>query len=135
MHTAARDWFFYIGILLFVIGIYGVLRIGFNSFVLAQYPTDGAIPSNILTPSSYSYGFQRASDCLPYPQSYFDPMTNAARPATTEEKKNEEITTERCLQGIAEDRQRAKTTDMGTAAFFLATGLGLLVATKSKRIA
>lgn len=126
--TASR-WMTFLGLLLFLMGLYGVLRIAHVSMRKVPYPSSGVFPNNILLPNSPS--LSQESQCEPYPQVYYDygpDGKQTPRPATAEELNVAEQNRMRCIAGFNEDRSKQKQRDKNEAAFLIFTGVGLLAA-------
>lgn len=121
-------FFSLLGLLLFLMGLYGVLKIGFNILVLNRYPMDGAIPQNILISDSSAL-YAREIDCISYPQSYYGIDGNSREP-TKEEQLIARQQEERCLKGLEEDKKRLMMADINKSAFLVFLGLGLVFSKK-----
>lgn len=109
-----------LGSVLLLVGIYCGLRIAVNSYIFDRYPTTG-----VLQIASFPMYGQREEDCdYSAPHYSYD---GKPRDATEAEVKIEEMQVEGCLSAIKETRRVAFIQDVGTAAFFLFMGMGVLI--------
>ena len=113
----------FVGLVCLLLGIYASGRIYINSYVLDKYPTNG-----VLRVTSFPTYGQREDDCS-FESPYFS-AEGKMRPATEEELKIEQSQKDRCISSIHATRQQAKIEDIGTAAFFLFLGVGILLSKK-----
>ncbi len=115
------SWITFIGVVLLLIGIYGAVRTGINLSFFEKYPPEGILG----IPWAQPYYPQREQECM-YPHPYYEPDGKTTRPATPEEKENEAISTQICLDGAREARERAKINDLSQSVLFLFLGIGIL---------
>ena len=121
----AHTWIAFIGSVLLLIGIYAGVRTGMNVALFDKYPQNGVLSINFNGTPPY---FQMEKDCS-YPQTYTD-KDGKSRPATVEEKNNEQEQKRLCLEGVKEARNNAKVNDISQSLFFLFLGAGILVTRK-----
>lgn len=119
-------WMFFLGALLFLMGLYGFIRVAHVSLRHVPYPINGVLPATILTPE-ISNNWAHESDCDPYPQLYQD-VNGKPREATQEEISQAQKLTDRCIQGFEEDRAKQKQRDKNESAFLVFVGAGLVFA-------
>ena len=120
----SRDLILILGVIFFIIGLYGLVRVSVNMLALEKYPTSGV----------YSFGFfnaapyyeQRESDCM-YPMVYYKPDNMTTREPTKEEKERDENQQKVCLEGISQSRATSKADDIAQSLLFLFLGGGVLV--------
>lgn len=127
---SVSQWMGFVGFLLVLIGLYGVIRIIHVSVRGVPYPSRGMFPSTIIFPGISTYG-TRESECDAYPQVYYDYGTDGKqtpRPQTQEELDVQQQQAKRCSAGFNEDRSKQKQYDKNQAAFLLFVGTGLLFA-------
>lgn len=117
---------YFLGILLFLMGAYGLLRIAHVSYRSVPYPSAGVMPSNLLFSGSNSLFYGRESDCDPYPSLYYEEDNKTPRDATEDEKILEQKMRERCVQGFNEDRAKTRQYDRNLSAFLVFVGAGLI---------
>ena len=122
-----------IGVLLFLSGFYGAIRIYHITQRGVPYPATGVLPSNLLFDRGPFY-YARESDCKTYPQVYFELDGKTSREATEFEKMAGVQGEERCLQGFNEDRQKQLQYDRNLSAFLIFVGGGLITAVKYWRL-
>lgn len=120
--THSHPWITFIGIVLLLIGIFASVRTLYNTTMLAAYPQSGVLYFNMSGMVPY---YQRASDCIQN-QPYYG-ADGAVRESSAEEKKQQMLTQENCLKGVVDTQAQAKTNDIGTSAFFLFLGVGVLL--------
>lgn len=129
--SRAFGWMSFVGVLLFLMGVYGALRIAHVELRKVPYPSAGVFPPTILTPNQNFSPFGRESECEIVPQVYYDYETNGkmtVRPSTEEEKLIAEKNMQRCIKGFDEDRAKQEQRDKTQAAFLVFVGSGLLFA-------
>lgn len=127
---SAYQWAGFIGIFLFLMGLYGAVRILHISSRAVPYPSRGIFPNTVLLPQN-STVYLRESECDPYPQVYYDyglDGKQTPRPATQEELDTQQQQTSRCINGFEEDRAKQKQYDKNQSAFLIFVGAGLLLA-------
>lgn len=120
------SWMFFIGILLFLMGLYGVIRIIHISVRGVPYPQQGVLPTTILTPAENTFFAGRESDCRQYPQLYFEADVKTPRDLTDAEKRLNEEIMKRCIEGFDEERAKTKQYDRNQSAFLIFVGAGLI---------
>ncbi|TSC90111.1 MAG: hypothetical protein G01um10145_215 [Microgenomates group bacterium Gr01-1014_5] len=126
MSSVSRVMYF-LGILLFLMGTYGSLRIVHVSYREVPYPSAGVMPSTLLFSGSYALTYGgRESDCDPYPMIYYEEDNKTPRDATEEEKTLEQRMQERCVQGFNEERAKTRQYDKNLSAFLVFVGVGLI---------
>lgn len=128
--SSASQWIGFIGIFLFLTGLYGTARILHISSRAVPYPSRGIFPNTILLPQN-STAYLRESECDPYPQVYYDyglDGKQTPRPATQEELDVQQQQTKRCINGFEEDRAKQRQYDKNQSAFLIFVGAGLLLA-------
>lgn len=118
---SSHPWITFIGIVLLLIGIFASVRTLYNTTMMA-YPQSGVLYFNMSGMAPY---YQRASDCIQN-QPYYG-ADGAVRESNAEEKKQQMLTQENCLKGVADAQHQAKTNDIGTSVFFLFLGVGVLL--------
>lgn len=124
--SRAPTWFTFIGLMLVLIGLYASARTGVNLFAFEKYPQGGVL--------SFSFGgmpapyFQQEKDCG-YPMTYFD-NAGKVRQGTPEEKSNEKMQKQQCIDSVIEARNQAKINDISQSLLFLFLGVGVLVTRK-----
>lgn len=118
-------WVTFIAIVLLLLGIFGAVRTAINMMAFEKYPSTGVYAFSFMMPGFYG---PREQDCT-YPQPYFTPDGKSRTPSK-EEKEQEKIMKQNCLDGVREAREQAKINDMSQSALFLTLGLGLLVTRK-----
>lgn len=127
---SVSQWMGFVGFLLVLIGLYGVLRIIHVSVRGVPYPIRGVFPSTIIFPGIPSYGI-RESECESYPQVYYDYGTDGKqtpRLPAQQELDVQQQQAKRCTAGFNEDRSKQKQYDKNQAAFLIFVGAGLLFA-------
>lgn len=122
-----------IGILLFLSGLYGALRIYHVTRRGVPYPATGVLPSNLLFDRG-PFFYSRESDCKTYPLVYYELDGRTPREATQFEMTAGQQGEERCLQGFFEDRQKQLQYDRNLSAFLIFVGGGLITAVKYWRL-
>lgn len=122
----AHTWIAFVGSVLLLIGIYASVRTTLNVMLFDRYPQNGVLSINF-NAGSFPY-FQLEKDCG-YPQTYTT-TDGKPRPASPEEKKNEQEQKRLCLEGVKEARNNAKVNDINSSLFFLFLGAGILVTRK-----
>ncbi|OGY12033.1 MAG: hypothetical protein A3A58_01285 [Candidatus Blackburnbacteria bacterium RIFCSPLOWO2_01_FULL_41_27] len=125
MSSVSRVMYF-LGILLFLMGIYGLLRITHVTYRGVPYPSAGVMPSNLLFSGPLYTSYGRESDCDPYPMTYYAEDNKTPRDATGEEKTLEQRMQERCVQGFNEERAKTRQYDKNLSAFLVFVGVGLI---------
>lgn len=117
---------YFLGILLFLMGIYGLLRIVHVSYRKVPYPSAGVMPANLLFSGSSTLNYGRESDCDPYPMIYYEEDNKTPRDAMESETMLEQKMQERCVQGFNEDRAKTRQYDRNLSAFLVFVGAGLI---------
>lgn len=120
------SWMFFLGLLLFLMGLYGFIRILHVSIRSVPYPINGVLPATIITPE-VSYNSAHESDCNPDFRIYTDTSGMPRQPTEAELEQSAKISG-RCVQGFEEDRAKQKQHDKNQSAFLVFTGLGLIFA-------
>jgi hypothetical protein len=115
-------WITFIAIVLLLLGIFGTARTVINMVAFDKYPSTGVYAFSFMMPGFYG---QREQDCT-YPQTYFTPDGKPRTPSK-EEKEQEKIIKQNCLDGVREAREQAKVNDVSQSMLFLTLGIGLLV--------
>lgn len=126
------SWMYFLGMLLFLMGIFGALRMAHIEYRGVPYPSHGVLPATILAPTS-TFTFGRESDCDAYPTLYYELDGKTTRPATVDEKNLQEENTKRCVNGFNEDRAKQKQDDKNLSVFLIFTGLGLILSRRFVR--
>lgn len=114
-----------VGLFLFLLGLFAVIRTGVNLVFFKKYPTVGVLSINLSGVPPY---MQREEDCY-YPQTYFT-QDGKPREATETEKKNEQQQRTVCISGVTQSRESAKINDISTSLLFLFLGIGVIVGKK-----
>ena len=109
-----------IGSIVLLVGLYCSIKIGVNSIIFDRYPTTG-----VLQIASFPMYSQREEDC-DFSTPYYS-YEGKPRSATEAEVKIETEQAERCMSSIQETRRVSFIQDIGTAAFFLFMGIGILI--------
>lgn len=119
-------WITFIGLMLVLLGLYGSARTAVNLVAFDKYPLGGVLSFNIGNmPAPY---FQQEKDCN-YPQTYYD-NNGKIRSAAPEEKVNEQVQKQQCLDSVKETRNQAKINDISQSLLFLFLGIGVLATRK-----
>jgi hypothetical protein len=128
--SSVPQWMFFIGVLMLLMGVYGLLRMIHISARSVPYPAQGVFPSNILFSNNQFFNtYSRESECEPLPQLYYDyglDGKTTPRTPTEEEKMNEERQMSRCINGFEEDRAKQRQRDKNQAIFLVFLGVGLV---------
>lgn len=124
--SKTHAWITFIGVILFLVGVYAAVRTGINLTLFDKYPQTGVITLNFSGTPPY---YQREQDCS-YPRAYYSADGRITRQPTLEEKEQEKRDTQSCLEGVAEARQTAKINDISQSLLLLFLGVGVLVARK-----
>ncbi|MDO8452370.1 MAG: hypothetical protein Q7S79_01315 [bacterium] len=122
-----------IGVLLFLAGVYGMLRIYHITARGVPYPATGVLPSNVLFDRGPFY-YSRETDCKAYTLVYYELDGKTVRQASEEEKTVSGRNEARCVQGFYEDRQKQLQYDRNLSAFLIFVGGGLITAVKYWRL-
>lgn len=130
--TNVFGWMFFLGLLLLLMGAYGAFRIVHVTKRGVPYPSTGVMPANLLFDRSPIY-YIRETDCQAYPQVYFEADGKTPRQPAEKEKRVQEQSTQRCVQGFAEDRQKLLQYDRNLSAFLIFVGGGLVLASRLGR--
>lgn len=127
----SSSWMFFFGVLMLLIGFYGVIRMVHIETRHVPYPIKGVYPTNVLLPGNGSYLSTRESECETYPQVYYDyglDGKQVAREQTPEESMVQDQLLKRCISGFDEDRAKQRQYDRNQAGFLVFVGAGFLIA-------
>lgn len=121
--SKAPAWITFVGVLLFLTGVYLAARTLVNFAFFGRYPTNGVFPINF----GGAIFSQKEEDCdfSYYPQ-------NPDRLLTDEEFAKEQMAQkELCLTSVREARNQTRANDISQSLFFLFLGGGILVTRKT----
>src|SRR5438046_2313971 len=122
--TKVSDWMFFFGLLLTLMGVYGLIRVADINRRGVPYPLNGVMPATVLTPTT-NYGFTHESDCDPYPQLYYEADNKTLRQPTEQESGQAQQLKDRCVNEFNEDRSRQRQNDRNESVFLVFVGMGL----------
>lgn len=125
MNSSVHSWVTFIGVILLLLGIFGLTRTFINLLAFEKYPTAGVINISFID-GAPGYNV-RESDCFFIPTPTYDPSGN---PIFDSNDPQSQLQQENCLKGQEEDRKNAKANDFSKSVLFLFLGLGTLVTTK-----
>ncbi len=116
-------WVTFLGLILFLLGIYGSVRTAVNLVAFPRYPSSGVYYFNL---SGFPSFTNSESDCE---TGYgIMPLAEPGKDVSLEEKEKQ---IQACLSGVREGRAQAKVTDISQSFLFLFLGLGVLLTRKS----
>lgn len=135
-NNTKNSWVVFIGFVLALVGVYGCARTMINMIAFEKYPQEGVYPALPFFQPAYPTYFGREGDCLAnYGINY--PMYDASgKPVKqteeekAEQKKQQEIQKQNCLDGVKESRDKAKVNDISQSLLALFIGAGVLASKK-----
>lgn len=121
----ANVWVTLIGLLLFLVGIFGSVRTVINLTVFDKYPTNGVISLTFFP----SYPGPREEDCLMMSNYPLYPSVDGVKLSESEKKemkKQQNDQQKSCLSGVIATREQTKVNDISASLLSLFLGGAIL---------